>query len=99
MRSALVSLFARPCMFAHVHMANNFILLSCDTFFSVNETFTIEHYFLGDLKKMKKSLQMKAILIFVVVVASQGVEVLKKGETDLRSLGIKTGCGAERWMV
>jgi len=48
---------------------------------------------------MKKSLQTEAVLIFVVVVLSQGVEVLKQGETDLRSLGIKTGCWAMRWTV
>lgn len=43
-----------------------------------------------------KSLQMKVVLIFVVVVLSQGVEVLKRGETDLGSVGIKTGYRAER---
>lgn len=47
-----------------------------------------------------KSLQTEAVLIFVVVVVlSQGVEVLKQGETDLRSLGIKTGCWAVRWTL
>lgn len=69
------------------------------SFSMLTEHHRIEHFFPLGLEKKKKSLQTKAVLIFVVVVLSQGVEVLKQGETDLRSLGIKTGCEAERWTV
>ncbi len=88
-------------MFVHVHKAKHFVSFSCVFISVLTEYHRIEHFFpLGLEKKMKKSLQTKAVLICVVVVVvvlSQGVEVLKQGETDLRSLGIKTGCEAERW--